>query len=165
MLLEEAEKLYNKLTKELGDEIISDYASSTSSSLPLVPQSEEWQSDPTTATAANQTHMHTEKHRFTHYCWTSKVWKHKINYRTVMPGSRYVKKWDNFVKSTELRYSCKINLLKTDLSDLLWTIDLLRNQIKSLRLLCIMYYLLNLQNKGLKVDGLIKIGLRLGNLS
>jgi hypothetical protein len=37
MLLEEAEKLYNKLTKELGDEIISDYASSTSSSLPLLP--------------------------------------------------------------------------------------------------------------------------------
>jgi hypothetical protein len=28
-----------------------------------------------------------------------------------------------------------------------------------------MYYLLNLQNKGLKVDGLIKIGLGLGNLS
>jgi hypothetical protein len=36
MLLEEAEKLYNKLTKEIGDEIISDYASSISSpSLPL----------------------------------------------------------------------------------------------------------------------------------
>jgi hypothetical protein len=28
-----------------------------------------------------------------------------------------------------------------------------------------MYYLLNLQNKGLKVDGLKKIGLGLGNLS
>ena len=28
-----------------------------------------------------------------------------------------------------------------------------------------MYYLLNLQNKVLKVDGLIKIGLGLGNLS
>jgi hypothetical protein len=47
MLLEEAEKLYNKLAKELGDEIISDYASSTSSSsLPLLPPIEERQSDP-----------------------------------------------------------------------------------------------------------------------
>jgi predicted metal-dependent hydrolase len=34
MLLEQAEKLYNKLAKELGDEIISDYASNVSSSLP-----------------------------------------------------------------------------------------------------------------------------------
>ena len=42
MLLEEAEKLYNKLAKELGDEIMSDYACRMSpSSLPLVPQSEE----------------------------------------------------------------------------------------------------------------------------
>jgi hypothetical protein len=32
MLLEEAEKLYNKLAKESVDEIISDYAHSTSSS-------------------------------------------------------------------------------------------------------------------------------------
>jgi hypothetical protein len=37
VLIQEAEKLYNKLAKELGDEIISDYASSTSSSLPLLP--------------------------------------------------------------------------------------------------------------------------------
>ena len=38
MLLEEAEKLYNKLAKESVDEIITDYASSTSSSLlPLLP--------------------------------------------------------------------------------------------------------------------------------
>ena len=46
MLLEEAEKLYNNLTKELGDEIISDYASSAPSSslLPLLPLSEERQS-------------------------------------------------------------------------------------------------------------------------
>jgi hypothetical protein len=36
MLLEEAEKLYNKLAKELVDEIISDYASNISSSLPLL---------------------------------------------------------------------------------------------------------------------------------
>jgi hypothetical protein len=63
MLLEEAEKLYNKLTKELGDEIISDYAFSTySSSLPLLPPNEERQSHPTTK-AANQTHMHIEEHR------------------------------------------------------------------------------------------------------
>jgi hypothetical protein len=55
MLLKEAEKLYSKLTKELGDEIISDYAPSTSTSLlQLLPQLEERQSDP----AANQTHMH-----------------------------------------------------------------------------------------------------------
>ena len=37
MLLEEAEKLYNKLAKELVDESISDYASNISSSLPLLP--------------------------------------------------------------------------------------------------------------------------------
>ena len=49
MLLEEAEKLYNKLAKELGDEITSDYASSTSSpSSPLLPPTEEQQSRPTT---------------------------------------------------------------------------------------------------------------------
>jgi hypothetical protein len=60
MLLEEAHKLYDKLAKELGDEIISDYDFSTASSLlPLLPPTEERQSHPTT-TAANQTHMHTE---------------------------------------------------------------------------------------------------------
>ena len=38
MLLEEAEKLYNKLAKELVHESISDYASNVSSSLlPLLP--------------------------------------------------------------------------------------------------------------------------------
>ena len=64
MLLEEAEKLYNKLAKELLDEVITDYASNTSSSLlPSLP-SEERQSHPTT-TIANQIHVHTEKHRFT----------------------------------------------------------------------------------------------------
>ena len=36
MLLEEAEKLYNKLTKEMVDESISDYAFNISSSLPLL---------------------------------------------------------------------------------------------------------------------------------
>jgi hypothetical protein len=64
MLLEEAEKLYNKLVKKLVDETITDYAFSTSSSLlPVLPPFEERQSDPTTA-ATNQTHMHTEEHRF-----------------------------------------------------------------------------------------------------
>jgi hypothetical protein len=65
MLLEESEKLYDKLAKEWVDEIISDYASNTSSLLllPLLSPSEERQSHPTTA--ANQIHMHTEKYRFT----------------------------------------------------------------------------------------------------
>jgi hypothetical protein len=64
MLLEEAEKLYNKLAKELVDESVSDYTFSISSpSLPLLPPSEERQSHPTTTTttsAANHMHMHTE---------------------------------------------------------------------------------------------------------
>ena len=65
MLLEESEKLYDKLAKEWVDEIISNYASNTSSSLLLLLllPSEEPQSHPTTT--ANQIHMHTEKHRFT----------------------------------------------------------------------------------------------------
>lgn len=42
MLLEEAEKLYNKLAKEQVDEIITDYAYKiSSSSLPSLPSSEE----------------------------------------------------------------------------------------------------------------------------
>ena len=66
VLLEEAEKLYNKLAKELVDETITDYASNISSSLlPLLPPPEKNKSDPTTTTAANHTHMHTEEHRFT----------------------------------------------------------------------------------------------------
>ena len=36
MLIEEAERLYNNLTKELVDEIITDYSSNISSSLPLL---------------------------------------------------------------------------------------------------------------------------------
>ena len=65
MLLEEAEKLYNKLAKELLDEVITDYASNMSSSLlPSLP-SEERQSHPTTTTIVNYIHVHTEKHRFT----------------------------------------------------------------------------------------------------
>jgi hypothetical protein len=76
MLIEEAEKLYTSLIKEWVDEIISDYASSISSSLlPLLPSTVERQSHPTTTTttatatatatttAANQTHMRTEEHR------------------------------------------------------------------------------------------------------
>ena len=43
MLLEEAEKLYNKLTKEWVDQIIMDYASNISFSLPLLSQSDEEQ--------------------------------------------------------------------------------------------------------------------------
>jgi hypothetical protein len=41
MLIQEAEKLYDKLAKELGDEIITDYASSISSSLSVLSQSGE----------------------------------------------------------------------------------------------------------------------------
>jgi hypothetical protein len=64
MLLEEAEKLYNKLAKEIGDEITSDYASNTSSSsLPLLPQPVEQQSHPTTTAADDQTHIHAEELR------------------------------------------------------------------------------------------------------
>ena len=43
MLLEEAEKLYNKRSKELIDETIIDYASDISSSLPVLSQSDEEQ--------------------------------------------------------------------------------------------------------------------------
>jgi hypothetical protein len=55
VLLEEAEKLYNKLAKELVDESISDYDFSTASSslLPLLQPPEERQSHPITTTAAN----------------------------------------------------------------------------------------------------------------
>jgi hypothetical protein len=46
MLLEEAEKLYTKLAKDMVDEIINDYASSiSSSSLPLLPSSNEHQQE------------------------------------------------------------------------------------------------------------------------
>jgi hypothetical protein len=63
MLLEEAEKLYNKLAKELGDEIIGDCLFNTPSSLlPLSPPTEERQTHPAT-TADDQTHMHAEEHR------------------------------------------------------------------------------------------------------
>jgi hypothetical protein len=44
ILEEEAEKLYNKLAKEMVDEIINDYASTIAcSSLPLLPSSDEEQ--------------------------------------------------------------------------------------------------------------------------
>ncbi len=44
MIVEEAEKLYNKLVKDCVNKIITDYASSTSSSsLPLLPSSNEGQ--------------------------------------------------------------------------------------------------------------------------
>jgi hypothetical protein len=64
VLIQEAEKLYNKLAKELGDESISDYAFSILSSLPVLSQSDEKnESHPRQTTAAIQTHMHTEEHR------------------------------------------------------------------------------------------------------
>jgi hypothetical protein len=66
MLKEEAEKLYNKLVKELVDESISDYTFSITSSLPLLSPSDEKerQSHPRQTTTAIQSHMHTEEHRF-----------------------------------------------------------------------------------------------------
>ena len=66
VLLEEAEKLYNKLVKELVDESISDYGCSITSSLPLLSPSDEkeQQSHPKQTTAPIQSHMHTEEHRF-----------------------------------------------------------------------------------------------------
>ena len=64
VLIEECEKLYNKLAKELGDESISDYAFSTSS-LPVLSQSDEKnESHPRQTTEAIQSHMHTAEHRF-----------------------------------------------------------------------------------------------------
>ena len=66
VLVEEAEKLYNKLANELVDESISDYAFSISStSLPLLPPAdEEQQSHHRQTTAAIQSNMHTAEHRF-----------------------------------------------------------------------------------------------------
>jgi hypothetical protein len=58
MLKEEAEKLYNKLVKELVDESISDYGCSIS--LPLLPPAnEEQQSHPRQTAAAIQSNMDT----------------------------------------------------------------------------------------------------------
>jgi hypothetical protein len=66
VLIEEAEKLYNKLAEELGDESISDYAFSiSSSSLPVLSQSDDKnESHPRQTTAANQSYMDTAEHRF-----------------------------------------------------------------------------------------------------
>jgi hypothetical protein len=66
MLLDEAEKLYNKLTKEMVNTTITDYASSILSSLPMLSQSDEkeQQSHPRQTTATNQSYMHTEEHKF-----------------------------------------------------------------------------------------------------
>ena len=65
MLLEEAEKLYNKLSKELVDESISDYASSILSSLPMLQTpSDEKEQQPKQTTAPIQSHMHAAEHRF-----------------------------------------------------------------------------------------------------
>ena len=72
MLIEEAERLYNKLTKELVDEIITDYSSNISSSLPLLPLKDEKEQQPKhliqklpEAEQANQLCIHrTEEHTF-----------------------------------------------------------------------------------------------------
>jgi hypothetical protein len=64
MLLDEAQKLYNKLVKDIGDEIISDYASNiSSSSLPLLSPLVERQSHHI-QTASIQSNRHTGEHRF-----------------------------------------------------------------------------------------------------
>jgi hypothetical protein len=55
VLLEEAEKLYNKLVKELVDESISDYGCSISSpSLPLLPSTEKRERHLRQTTTADQ---------------------------------------------------------------------------------------------------------------
>ena len=66
VLIQEAEKLYNKLTKEMVNTTITDYASTILSSLPMLSQSDEkeQQSHPRQTTAANQRYMHPEAHRF-----------------------------------------------------------------------------------------------------
>ena len=64
VLIQEAEKLYNKLTKELGDEIIIDYAFGTSSLSVLSQSDEKNESHPRQTTAAIQSYMHTEEHKF-----------------------------------------------------------------------------------------------------
>jgi hypothetical protein len=65
VLIEEAEKLYNKLPKELGDESISDYAFISSSSLPVLSQPDDKnESHPRQTTEAIQSNMDTEQHRF-----------------------------------------------------------------------------------------------------
>jgi hypothetical protein len=65
VLIQEAEKLYNKIAKELGDKSISDYTLNISSSLPVLSQSDEKnKSHARQTTAANQSYMHTEEHRF-----------------------------------------------------------------------------------------------------
>ena len=65
VLIQEAEKLYNKLAKELVDESIIDYAFSTSSSLPVLSQSDEKnESHPRQTTESIQSYMHTEEQRF-----------------------------------------------------------------------------------------------------
>jgi hypothetical protein len=69
VLLEEAEKLYNKLVKQLVDESISDYGcslASSPSSLPSLapPYSEEQQSHHRQTAAAIRSNMDIAEHRF-----------------------------------------------------------------------------------------------------
>ena len=62
--MEEAEKLYDKLAKELGDESIIDYAFGTSSLSVLSQSDEKNESHPRQTTAFIQAYMHTEGHKF-----------------------------------------------------------------------------------------------------
>jgi hypothetical protein len=64
VLIQEAEKLYNKLAKELEDESISDFAFSTSSLPVLSPSNEKNESHPRQTTESIQSYMHTEEQRF-----------------------------------------------------------------------------------------------------
>ena len=65
MLLEEAEKLYNKLAKELVDESISDYACSISSHhYHCYHHQRRTTKSSRQTTAAIQSNMHTAEHRF-----------------------------------------------------------------------------------------------------
>ena len=64
VLLEEAEKLYNKLAKELVDESISDYGCSISSPLPLLAPSYSEEQSLQRQTAAIQSNMDTAEHRY-----------------------------------------------------------------------------------------------------
>ena len=56
--------IVSKTWNQLVDESISDYAFGTSSLPLLPPANEEQQSHPRQTTAANQSYMHTEEHRF-----------------------------------------------------------------------------------------------------
>jgi len=68
MLIQEADKLYNKLAKELVDKIISDCVISISSSLPLLPPPDEDEQQQSHVfqrpRAVNKTYIEREEHTF-----------------------------------------------------------------------------------------------------